>query len=355
MNILYVHNADFSNFSANKIQVTNMCNAFQKVGVRVNLLSFGTKHLAEHYVFHKNIKIELISFSLSYVFRSIRLYLTFFKQRYDYDVIFTRDLLFSFLVKTFNSNLTVVYELHNFSRKYMWLKLFNLTARKIDRVIVISEGLLNEISQFKHKTSVLPDGVDFDKFNLKITVQTARKKLKLNSKSRIVMYVGSFNDWKGYDILLDASKKFPKNALLVMVGGREDQLEQLRSIYPDADIRGMINYSDVPLYLLAADILVLPNSGKQKISSNYTSPLKLFEYMAAGKAIIASDLPSIREVVGDEQVKFFKADSASSLVSAVKTLLSNDKLGERLAKESQKKVINFTWESRAKKIVDLLL
>ena len=104
----------------------------------------------------------------------------------------------------------------------------------------------------------------------------------------------------------------------------------------------------------AADALVLPNKKEEKISELYTSPLKLFEYMASGRPIIASDLPSLREVLDENSAVFFESGDSSQLAESIKNILNNENLGRSISSRAFEKVKNHTWENRAKKILDFV-
>ena len=104
----------------------------------------------------------------------------------------------------------------------------------------------------------------------------------------------------------------------------------------------------------AADVLVLPNSGKEKISRIYTSPLKMFEYMAAGVPIVASDLPSIREVLSEKTAFLFEADDARDLAEKIEMVLENKEGAGERARKALKEVKKYNWEERAGKILDFV-
>ena len=109
----------------------------------------------------------------------------------------------------------------------------------------------------------------------------------------------------------------------------------------------------VPLYLKAADILVIPTSKKYIIGAKYTSPLKLFEYMASKRPIIASDLPSIRNIVSEKEMFFFKPDNANDLSKKIEILLKDEAKQKNLTENAFKKVKKYTWKKRAEKIINL--
>jgi glycosyltransferase involved in cell wall biosynthesis len=104
-----------------------------------------------------------------------------------------------------------------------------------------------------------------------------------------------------------------------------------------------------------ADVLVLPNTRESEESERFTSPIKLFEYFAAGKPIVASDLPSIREIVGDEDVLFVPPGEPEALAAALASLEQNHALRVKLAKRSASLAAGYTWDARARRILDALI
>lgn len=83
-------------------------------------------------------------------------------------------------------------------------------------------------------------------------------------------------------------------------------------------------------------------------------PLKLFEYMASGRPIIASDLPALREVLNDKNALFFKPSDASDLARVIKMLISSQTLGYHLSQQALADVKEYTWDKRAKKILEFI-
>ena len=98
------------------------------------------------------------------------------------------------------------------------------------------------------------------------------------------------------------------------------------------------------------DALVIPFPDEPHYAL-YASPLKLFEYMASGRPIIASDLPALREVLNDRNSLFFKPDNAADLARAVKMLKSSQMLGYHLSQQALADVKNYTWDKRAQRIL----
>jgi len=115
---------------------------------------------------------------------------------------------------------------------------------------------------------------------------------------------------------------------------------------------GYVQPPIVPDYLFAADALLLPNSAKAKIASHYTSPLKLFEYMASRRPIVASDLPALREVLRDgENAVLVEPDDPKALAERIKTVLDDSGLAKRISEQAYSEVSQYSWEERARRIV----
>ena len=111
---------------------------------------------------------------------------------------------------------------------------------------------------------------------------------------------------------------------------------------------GHVAPSEVPTWLAAADIAVLPNSGTSVIGSRYTSPLKLYEYLAAGCPIVASDVPAVREVVTDgETAVLVRPDDPEALGDGIAGLLAVPVLAQRIGALGRLWVQGSTWDARA--------
>jgi glycosyltransferase involved in cell wall biosynthesis len=148
----------------------------------------------------------------------------------------------------------------------------------------------------------------------------------------------------------------------LIIGGHEAEpdlgrvRDRVRALGLDArvELTGLVPPADVPALLARATILVLPNVASA-ISARFTSPLKLFEYMAAGRAIIASDLPAIREVITDDVNGLLVAPGdAAALAAAVTRLASTPALADRLARTAFEHARTFTWERRAERLEPVL-
>lgn len=368
MKLIYLANVRMPTEKAHGIQIMKMCEAFALAGLKVELVlpwrfnkieespfyyyrvekSFKIKKLPSLDLIPLNIPricfwIQGLTFSLFTFF-----YLIFKKA----NVIYSRDSFSLFLLSFFKKNL--VYEAHTFPEHFF---LHRRVFRKARAIIVITQKLKDLFVQKgipDSKILVAPDGVDLDDFNIEITKIEARKKLNLPLDKKIVMYVGLFEEWKGYSTLLQASKFFNKEIELIMIGGTEKQVEKQKKEYPDVIFLGYLPYTSLPVNQKAADVLVLPNSAKQKISQYWTSPLKLFSYMASQRPIVASDLPSLREVLDENNAFLVKPDSPKDLAQGVKQALKNPDFSAKISLKSLKDVQKYSWSNRVKKIIDFI-
>ena len=119
----------------------------------------------------------------------------------------------------------------------------------------------------------------------------------------------------------------------------------------NVNLLGYKPQKDLPLYYQQSDILILPMTGKEVHTTRYASPNKLFEYMASGKPIIASDLISIREILtNNESILLFEPDNSIDLINKIKLLSSNPDFMIKLSKNSRHLAKQYSWISRVEKI-----
>jgi glycosyltransferase involved in cell wall biosynthesis len=204
---------------------------------------------------------------------------------------------------------------------------------------------------------VAPDAVDEKRFADTVDGGRARKELHISPSERVVTYTGHLYAWKGIDTVVAAAAEL-SDVVFLIVGGMPDDQNRLRSEIvsrglSNVRLEGHVSPARVPLYLAASDVLLLPNSAATPLSSRHTSPMKAFEYMAAGRPIVASDLPSLRELfASDVDALLVAPDDPGELARAVRRLLDDPSLSERLAASARRKVRDFTWSGRAAAILE---
>ncbi len=229
-----------------------------------------------------------------------------------------------------------------------------IVARVAKKIIVITSGLkaLYEKNGVpEDKIVVIPDAVDVNFFDVNITKNDARKTLGINTEKKIIAYIGLLDLWKGYQTFLEASKIVSSDSLFVVIGGEENKIKELKVKYPQVLFLGFLPYNDLPVNQKIADVLVIPNSAKYEIGRLYTSPLKLFAHMASGVPILASDVPSIKEILDESTANFFIPDDSKSLAHCVDLTLNNYENALIKAGKAKLDVREYSWEKRAEKIL----
>lgn len=220
--------------------------------------------------------------------------------------------------------------------------------RHADGLICITGNLARMIDErypVHGPVLIVPDGVDLSKF----------PNTRRDEHGRTLLYMGNLHHWKGIDILLEAMKEMP-DVQLNIVGGTEERIRHYRELAVTLGVDKRVRFEGyvVPArrfeYYASADAFVLPLR-PVSIASYFTSPLKLFEYMAAGRPIIAADLPAIREVLRDEENAIMvRPDDPQALAEGILRVLDDAALGRRLAEQAASDVRSYTWDERAAKI-----
>lgn len=170
-----------------------------------------------------------------------------------------------------------------------------------------------------------------------------------------VVYAGSFFGWKGVADLVAAAATLD-GFRLTLIGGDTDQIARLRCDQPagGAEIEYLprLPHAEVMAYIAGACVAVLPN--RPDPDSAFTSPIKLFEYMAGGCAIVAADLPSIREVLGANDAAWFRAGDAQSLRDALLKLGNNPVEARRMGHQMYLRSADYSWQKRAQRLIAFL-
>jgi glycosyltransferase involved in cell wall biosynthesis len=380
MKLIYIANARIPTEKAHGKQIVKTCEAFAKKDVVVELwlpkrkntegLPFDYYGVSKKFLIKKIPSLDLYDFFLPWpkFFHLLALILQegsfcvslLFAPQKD-AIIYTRSLIAAIIYK-FLRGKNVFYEIHNLTENKHRLRFYALLYRQLDGIILISNGLKNALSSFElPNILVSPDGVDPKEF-LKITKEKSRKLLNLAPKDIVVAYSGSFHQRKGVYTLAQSAKLLKGEPIrFIFVGGTKDgDLEAMenylsRNSIQNVTLTGFVAPNRVPLYLRAADILVLPSSGMQRESREFTSPMKLFEYLAAGVPIVASDTLANSEIlIHGVNAYLVKPDSPKALATGIQTILKNKSLAVKISKEARKQSSSFSWDNRVSKLLDFM-
>lgn len=285
----------------------------------------------------------------------------------DSDIFITRD--WPVAVALVMAGIPTVYSAHTVHAKG-----FSSRAQKIFKLIAESEPLklvvansrgtadgMSDLGVPEEKILTIPNAVDISDYEPEIQKYEARKQVGLPLDKNLAIYTGSLFVPKGSHLLAKASAYFEGEVILV--GGKPDEVEEMRDFVrknelSDVTIVGHVKPRLVPLYQFAADVLVLPplaGNYERRHQAEFTSPLKLFEYMAARRPIIASRLSSIEDILThDENALLVEPGDPKVLGEGIGQLLNDSRRAARLTDNAAETVRQYTWEARAAKILDRL-
>lgn len=300
--------------------------------------------------------VMVVSFNVSVLFYA--LWRGIMKKAILYCLDF-RDVVLLFPFKPY-----FFFEAHDFYKTpFHWLNRWFFTIAK---GITVTNRL--KMQAFPKEYNVPPEKllhkpcpVDTSAFRITLSKEDARKKLNLPLDKKIIVYGGQVLLWKGVDGLVDAHAFLkPDEVIYFIVGGDDESIkrdfrkkcEELKA--PNIVVVEGQTHKDMPFWMRAADVLVLPNTGRDHASRYDTSPLKLFEYMASGRPIVASDLPSIRDIVDERFVWFYEPDNPKAMAEAIQGAIYNTSEAEKKSILAQEEAEKYKWERRWADIIEFM-
>jgi glycosyltransferase involved in cell wall biosynthesis len=258
-------------------------------------------------------------------------------------------------------DLRVVFELH-LPPKTAWQR---QVLRSVDGVVANTRRLASEVvaKGFVDSRRIVGEhqGVNLEQIEAQRVGRTeARERLGLPLDKRIICYTGKVQyDSREVGLILEAARALPDDTLVLIVGGREDQVERLRARIAEtgptnAVLPGFVSPSQVAYYLFAADALVLYYPAGISLN-DYRSPGKIFPYMASGTAVAACDIPVIHELLRHEGNALLVPQERPDLLGAeLMRLLDDPALRQRLGDRARRDVQAYTWDERARRVVDFI-
>jgi glycosyltransferase involved in cell wall biosynthesis len=225
-------------------------------------------------------------------------------------------------------------------------------------VITVTQVLADIVARQgvqKERLHVMPNGIDESLISESAIEPGAKRRLGLDSYT-VLGFTGFVRDWNGLEPVIDQlTRPEAQRWFLLVVGdgpARAALEERARSLGVSSRVRftGLVRRADIPAHVSAFDIALQP------AANPYASPLKLFEYLALGRAIVAPDQPNIREVLtNDHDAILFDPASPESFSSAIRRLAEDEQVRERLstAARSTVQTKKLTWTNNAVRVIDL--
>ncbi len=366
MKIVYIANARLPTEKAHGIQIMQMCAALADLGHQVELIVparrnpiaqdvFSYYGLARNFIIRYLPTIDISAFGrpffgLQTAAFSLSALAYLWLRRRDW-IFYTRGEMMLPLVWLGPAARRVFAETHI---KPDSVSRYRGVFRRIGGLITVTRAYTEElIENFQvEKTRVItaPDGFNAERYSNLPERKTARRRLGLPENKKIVVYTGSDLAWKGLGALKSAAPLLPDNTVTYFVG----------PIAPPATVSNRAVYTgyrppqEIPLWLASADVLVLTGTATSVTSMRYTSPLKLFEYLAAGRPIMASDVAAFRDILDERTAVFVRPDSAEALAEGLEKVLADSKFADQLADSAKKLSRKYSWDARARLIVEFI-
>ena len=376
MKLYYVANARIPTEKAHGLTIVKSCAAFARAGAKVILVipmrhSQFTGDLFETYQVPPTFQVRVLpvfdfiarspsvaafwATSIQFYLQVFWLFLWMGKHNV---IVYARDPLTQLLSLLGVRTVLESHHVFHKQRLYFWC------ARHARKIITISHALKDKFVTAgfaAENIAVYPSGVDLGVFTQLISRAQARIELGLPTTGPVVAYTGNFTTMgkdKGISDILKALVELPQVQFVAAGGSDQDRARyviQARElgVVSRVTLVGYGPQKNLALYQRAADILLMPFPDIPHYRSNM-SPVKMFEYMASERPVIASDLPTIREVLNEKNSVIVPPDSPHDLARAIHNLLDNPDRGSELAAVARRDVEAFSWDARARGVLDFV-
>ena len=281
----------------------------------------------------------------------------------DFDLVYSRDLVGAWMA--LGAGLPVVFEAHGLPEgwfgSYLWRRLVRSPA--LARLVVISEALRDLLDAAKLLPARVETIVAHDGADPVVPGEPGATKMPAAAHElgkRSIGYVGSLYAGRGVEVVVELAKRIPE-ARFHVVGGGERELAEWREVStpPNVTFEGFVPPEQLGRWYARLDVLLMPYQRNVAVAtgdtdtSRWMSPMKMFEYMAAGKPIVASDLPVLREVLEDgANALLAPPEDVDAWERSVRRLLDDPGLADRLGRAARQDLeAHYTWDARARTVL----
>lgn len=329
--------------------------------------------LARHYGLQRQFPLDWLPASprlrgYDYALRSV-----YWARRWGADLLYTRLPQAAAIASILG--MAAILEVHDFPYGTIGPIMFRLFLRGSGarRLVAITHSLVNDLDQNLGVpgtpfTLVAPDGVDLERYadlptpmEARRSILAAQPALPLPSERFTAGYTGHLYAGRGAPLLLEMAARLPEVTFLLVGGEPQDvaglRTESISRGLENVVLTGFVPNLELPRYQAACDVLLMPYQRRVAGSSGgdisrYLSPMKLFEYLACGRAVLSSDLPVLREVLTPENAVLLPPDDVSAWVAALQSLQRNPERRAALGSAALCDAGRYTWEARASRILE---
>lgn len=281
------------------------------------------------------------------------------------NIVYTRNPLPAFL--SLSLGLKVIFETYrNYTNRNSALgKLLVKKSHHPAFLGIITHSTLSKQSLVKlgideQKVAVIHNGFNPNLFSNHLTKQQARKLLHLPDEEKIACYTGRLDKDKGIASIITLAEKTPEITFLFIGKTQKEPADWISKTAMERGLRNVrciawMQSRELTRYLIAADVLLIPPTSAPLTKFGKTVlPLKLFQYLAAGRPILTPALPDIMDILNEKNAMIIEPDNSEEAAVAIRTLFSNKILADELAHAAKFTSTSFTWQKRAQKIATFI-
>ena len=383
MYIFYISPSVLPSRMANSVHVLKQCDSLAKNNSDKIIYLFSKRSIKDKRLFEQTIKkkYDLKSKNIKFItyfsrFNSFHIIFLaiisiFFVIFLNPKIIISRNLYASFFLSKFLKKKSI-FEIHSLESGFRNILQLSIIKSTNTEIIVISNALKNilleKITHYHNNISVLHDAgpssiIPVNK-NLRrsILIDFGFNEIKTNNWDFVIGYFGHLYKGRGIEIIQEMAIQLP-NCLFLIFGGNDSEIDFWKKSNHSSNLhfKGFVDYSLVQKLIPLFDILLMPYQNKVYLlndkydTARWMSPMKMFEYLASGVPIIASDLPVLKEILIHENNSFLvKCDQPNKWVDAIKLLIVNENLYDLISKNAvQEFNENYSWDKRSHKIINL--
>jgi len=367
--LVYIANVRMPTEKAHGVQIMNMCHAFSRCGYNVTLLvpRRKTPYMTSPFLYYgvpstfvikriptiDSVFLGKYGFLLESVvfFIFSRVYYMLQAERGN-TIVYTREIGASLLFDN------VILELHALPERSS--RTHVIAWSRASKIVVLTHAIRRKLEEYGIRPSkiyVAPDAVSLEHFPKGVDVSTSRSELSLPS-GFLIGYVGELHTMgkeKGVGVFIEAMQFLKNNMYAVVVGGSTESISAYKEYATHLGVSGRVifcgrvSHNTVAHYMSACDVLVAPFPDTTHYRL-YMSPLKIFEYMASGRPIVTTELPSLREILSDESAIFVAPGDSKDLAQGITRVYRHPEEARRKATRARKDVEKHTWSRRARLI-----
>lgn len=354
---------------ARGVQVVNITQALARQGCRVDLIHSGNDSNAiySHYGLKTMPGFNPVTISRSIQFAGLKINsnkifnykLSQYINRLDKkpDLIIARHLKTAYFLLRHHPDIPLLYDAHeiftesttNPGNKKKLKKLESYTLNHATTLTAISEALAKDIRQsydIKKPIHIIRTAT---------VVPAAMPSKDWDHPEQHIIYTGSLYGWKGVDDIIKAGKYLDDSVHIKIIGGEKQQIKELKKELGPHENKfefiPFLPHEKIQEQLSGACIAILPNNPGSV--SQWTSPLKLFEYLANGCAIISTNIPTIREIISDSEALFYTSGNSEQLAERINEYTTSPQQARTIGHHNFELASQHSWDARAQQIMDI--